>query len=271
MVLMGLGAKLNPLQHCPSYEPIAGLPVTEQARRIDADPELRSRLVAELDAARSRWIRPPFEADNMFPLGVEHPRYEPAADESVAAVAARTGRDECEVVLDALLEGGGRGLVNIPILNFSGYTHDPVLEMLKHPTTVLGLADGGAHCNAICDASTPTHMLEHWARDRDGERLPVETVVAKMSRDTSEVYGLLDRGLLSPGLRADVNLIDFDGVEQLSPELVYDLPAGASRFIQRSRGYVATIAGGEVTFRDGEHTGALPGRLLRGARSDPRT
>ena len=158
---------------------------------------------------------------------------------------------------------------SIPILNYSGYTHDPVLEMLKDPTTVVGLADGGAHCNSICDAGVPTHMLEHWARDRDGETLPVETVVRKITRDTAEVYGLLDRGVVAPGLRADLNVIDFEHVAQLSPRLVHDLPAGASRFIQEARGYEATVAGGQVTFRQGEHTGALPGRLLRGARSAP--
>jgi len=270
MLLMGLGAKLNPLQHCPSYAPLAAQAPEEQARRILGDPDLRARLVAELDASRESWVRAPFSLECMFPLGLEHPRYEPGADESVAAVAARTGRNPCEVVLDELLAGGGRGLLNIPILNFSRFTHDPVLEMMHDPTTVVGLADGGAHCNAICDAGVPTHMLEHWARDRDGERLPVETAVRKMTRDTATVYGLLDRGLVAPGLRADLNVIDFANVAQLAPRLVHDLPTGASRFIQESRGYRATIAAGEVTFRDGCHTGALPGRLLRGDRPDPR-
>ena len=270
MILMGLGAKLNPLQHCPSYAALASLAPAEQARRIAADDVLRDRLVAELDAARPIWVRPPFDFDNMFPLGLDRPRYEPRRHECIAAVAARAGRNPCAVVLDELLAGQGRGLLNIPILNFSGYTHDPVLEMMKDPTTVVGLADGGAHCNAICDAGVPTHMLEHWARDRDGERLPVETVVRKISRDTAEVYGLLDRGMVAPGMRADLNVIDVERVAQLTPRLVHDLPAGASRFIQESRGYVATVANGEVTFRHGEHTGALPGRLLRGARPDPR-
>src|SRR4029079_7288087 len=119
----------------------------------------------------------------MFPLGVDKPRYEPGADESIAAVAARSGRREAAVVGDELSAGHGDGRLNIPILNFSRFTHDPVLEMLQHPATVLGLADGGAHCNSICAAGVPTHMLEHWARDRAGERLAVETVVRKMSKD----------------------------------------------------------------------------------------
>ena len=270
MVLMGLGAKLNPLLHCASYAALADLDPAEQARRISAATELRARLVAELDAARDVWVRPPFDFENMFPLGVDRPRYEPRADESVAAVARRDGRSPCAVVLDELLAGGGRGLLNIPILNYSGFNHDPVLEMMHDPTTVIGLADGGAHCNAICDAGVPTHMLEHWARDRDGELLPVETAVRKISRDTAEVYGLLDRGVVAVGMRADLNVIDFERVAQRSPRLVHDLPGGASRFIQESVGYEATIAAGQVTFRNSEHTGALPGRLLRGARNAPR-
>lgn len=270
MILMGLGAKLNPLLHCPSYGPYVDLPIEEQADKIAADPELRARLAHELDERKSAWTRSPFSVENMFPLGVDRPHYEPAKEDSVAAHAARRGVSEGEVALDVLLAGHGRGLLNIPILNFSRFTHDPVLEMLKHPTTMLGLADGGAHCNAICDASTTTHMLVHWARDRQGERLSVESAVRKMSRDTAEVYGLLDRGLIAPGLRADLNLIDFDALAQLSPELVFDLPTGAPRFIQRSRGYKATIVRGQVTFEDGHATGTLPGRLIRGARTDPR-
>ena len=270
MVLMGIGAKLNPLLHCPSYASLASRSPAAQAAAVTADPQLRARLVAELDSARERWLRPPFHTGNLFPLGVDTPDYEPSEQDSVASTARRTGRLEGDVVLDVLLSGGGRGLLNIPILNFSNYTHDPVLEMLEHPTTVLGLGDGGAHCNAICDASTTTHMLVHWARDRAGRRLPVETAVRKMTRDTARLYGLEDRGELAPGLRADINLIDFEHLAQRTPEVVHDLPTGAGRFIQRAEGYRATIAGGQVTYEDGEHTGALPGGLIRGARRDPR-
>jgi N-acyl-D-aspartate/D-glutamate deacylase len=271
MLLMGLGAKLNPLLHCPSFASLATLPVSEQAARIRTDDELRAQLVAELTATTDAWVRVPFTFDNMFPLGLDRPRYEPTADESVASRAAREARHPCAVVIDELVQGDGKGLLNIPILNFSRFTHDPIFEMMTDPTTVVGLADGGAHCNTICDAGVPTHMLEHWARDRIGQRLPIETAVRKISRDTAEVYGLLDRGVVAPGMRADLNVIDFDAVAQKMPRLVHDLPTGAPRFIQESTGYVATIAGGEVTFRNGEHTGALPGHLLRGARRDPRT
>jgi N-acyl-D-aspartate/D-glutamate deacylase len=139
--------------------------------------------------------------------------------------------------------------------------------MLEHPDSAFGLGDGGAHCGAICDASMTTFLLTHWARDRKrGPKLPVEWVVRKMTRDTAELYGLRDRGVLAPGRKGDLNLIDLDRLETRLPEVAHDLPGGARRLIQRARGYVATVVSGEVTFREGEHTGALPGRLLRGSR-----
>jgi N-acyl-D-aspartate/D-glutamate deacylase len=139
--------------------------------------------------------------------------------------------------------------------------------MVLHPTSALGLGDGGAHVGAICDASIETYMLTHWVRDRTrGERLPVELVVRKMTSDTATLYGLGDRGTLQPGMKGDVNVIDLDRLQLHRPEMVYDLPGGARRLLQRATGYTATIVSGEVVMRDGEPTGALPGRLLRGAR-----
>ena len=173
-------------------------------------------------------------------------------------------------MLDVIADGDGHHLLNVPLFNFTYGSFDPVKEMLEHPTSVLGLGDGGAHCNAICDASIETWMLTHWTRDRAGDRLPVEWVVRKMSRDTAEVYGLLDRGALAPGLKADVNLIDYEALEIEAPRIAHDLPTGAPRFVQGSTGYAATIVSGQVTIEQGEPTGTLPGRLLRGARPDPR-
>jgi N-acyl-D-aspartate/D-glutamate deacylase len=151
-----------------------------------------------------------------------------------------------------------------------GYSHgnlDDMREMILHPNTTLGLSDGGAHCGVICDASIPTFMLAHWARDRQrGERLPLELAVKMLTSDTAALYGLGDRGVLAPGMRADLNLVDFDRLQLRLPELVFDLPAGARRLVQRAVGYHSTVVAGEVTFSEGEATGARPGRLVRGAR-----
>jgi N-acyl-D-aspartate/D-glutamate deacylase len=267
MVLMGLEARLNPLRDCPSYRPLADLPVAQRSTTINGDPALRTALVAEMSATRSRWAgNRQFSLDNVYPLGTVRPCYEPRREDSIEGVARRRGMDPCEVLLDVLVADEGVGLVNFPILNFSDRNHDAVLEMLRHPTTVLGLADGGAHCNSMCDASLPTHMLEHWTRDRDGEQLPVEAVVHMMTQATASLFGLSDRGVLASGMRADLNVIDYDRVAQLPPRPVRDLPGGASRFIQQAHGYEATIVKGCVTFRSGQHTGALPGRLIRAGR-----
>ena len=156
----------------------------------------------------------------------------------------------------------------VPILNYTELNADPIREMLYHPCAVLGLGDGGAHCGLICDASIQTFMLTHWVRDRKrGERVPVEFAVKRMTRDTAELYGLRDRGTLEVGKKADLNVIDLDGLRLLPPEMVFDLPAGGKRFMQRARGYRATVVGGEVTALDDEPTGALPGRLVRGEQS----
>jgi N-acyl-D-aspartate/D-glutamate deacylase len=157
-----------------------------------------------------------------------------------------------------------------PLLGYSDFTQDPIREMLLHPTSALGLGDGGAHCGAMCDASNTTYMLTHWARDRHrGQRLPLEWVVRKMTQDTATLYGLGDRGRLAPGLKADLNIIDFERLSLHLPEMVFDLPGGARRLIQRSDGYRATIVSGQVVLRDGIDTGARPGALIRGARSAP--
>lgn len=172
-----------------------------------------------------------------------------------------------ELLYDLLLEDEGRNLPLMPLLNHAALNLDPVREMLTHPRAVLGLGDGGAHCGFICDASLPTTMLSHWARDRRrGERLPLEQGVRLMTRDTAQLYGLGDRGVIAPGMKADLNLIDFDRVANRRPEMVHDLPAGGRRLVQRADGYLATFVSGKQTFADGEHTGELPGRLVRGAR-----
>jgi N-acyl-D-aspartate/D-glutamate deacylase len=229
------------------------------------DRDLRARLLAERPDDDDRMAFIGLGLDRIFKLG-EPPDYEPARDESIAALAQRAGRDPVEYLYDLLLEHDGRELLLRPLLGYSNFTQDPIREMILHPASALGLGDGGAHVGAICDASIETYMLTHWVRDRArGERLPVELVIRKMTSDTASLYGLGDRGVLAPGYRADLNVIDLDGLELHRPEMVYDLPGGARRLMQTADGYDATIVAGQVVMREGADTGARPGRLVRGA------
>ena len=231
-----------------------------------ATPEVRERILA--------WEPPnPAVAEQMdraygrtFLLG-DPPDYEPSEDRSLAGMAAAEGKHPLEVAYDAMLANDGQGLLYVPILNYAEGSLDPVREMILHPRAASGLADGGAHCGVICDASLPTFMLTHWTRDRTrGETLPLELIVKKQTQDTARLYGMSDRGTIEPGMLADLNVIDYERLQLASPEVVTDLPAGGSRLVQQAVGYVATIKSGEVTYRDGVDTGARPGQLVRGAR-----
>ncbi|MEN8182938.1 MAG: amidohydrolase family protein [Myxococcota bacterium] len=268
-LLLGLESSFQPFAYHPTYKTLAALPLAERVARL-RDPEVRRRILAEkaqTDLPIVAFITQAFH--KIFPLG-DPPDYEPAPEKSVAAIAKREGRSPEEVTYDLLLGREGHELLYFPLLNYAQFDFEPIREMLLHPQTVLGLSDGGAHCGIICDASMPTFMLTHWARDRKrGERLPLPWVVANQTRRTAELYGLGDRGLLAPGMQADVNVIDFEGLGIESPRMVFDLPAEGRRLIQAARGYRATVASGQVTFLDGEATGSLPGRLLRGARPAP--
>lgn len=229
------------------------------------DPSVKARILAEEPehgATFSIDQRPPF--DRLFPLG-EPLDYEPAPEDSVGVLARRTGRDPWELTYDLLLEGDGRAFLLFPLLNYGRGSYDGVFDMMSDPMTVQGLGDGGAHCAIVCDASMTTYLLTHWARDRTrGARLSVETAVRRLTRDPAELYGLTDRGAVAPGMRADLNVIDHARLRLLPPERVADLPAGASRLIQRSEGYVETIVRGETVVAAGELTDARPGGLVRG-------
>jgi N-acyl-D-aspartate/D-glutamate deacylase len=260
-MLVGHQTKIHPFSLRPSFDALLALPFEERIRRL-RDPERKRAILAEgKSAPRSMLLA---QLGRFFPMG-DPPRYEPTREESILGIAEREGRDPEELLYDRLLARDGRELFLVPVLNYSEGSCDPIREMMLHPFAALGLGDGGAHCGIICDASIQTFVLTHWVRDRTrGEKLPVELAVRRMTRDTAALYGLNDRGTLAPGLRADLNLIDLAALRLEAPVMVQDLPAGGSRFMQRARGYRATLVAGEVTLEDDEPTGALPGRLVRG-------
>ena len=263
-VLLGLELTVNPFSKHPAYREIAGVPLAERVARL-RDPELRSELAAAPKAngafgLGNRW-------DRMYLLDADRPDYEPVAEDTVAARAARSGSTPEIIALDHMLSADGHGMLYVPFLNYAEGSLDAVHEMIVHPDTVPGLSDGGAHVGMICDGSFPTSMITHWTRDRTrGPKLLVRDVVRMQTRDTARTVGLTDRGVIAEGLRADINVIDYDNLTLRSPSVAHDLPAGGRRLVQRADGYAVTMVAGEITYRDGEATGALPGRLLRGAR-----
>ena len=205
-----------------------------------------------------------------LPIPLRGADYEPQPDESIAAIAAREGRSPREVAYDILMENDGEGFLYFPLFNYADHNLDLLHNLHDHPQTLMGLSDAGAHCGAICDGGMPTFMLSFWTRDRTAGPLhSIEHMVKRQTQDTARFYGLEDRGLLKPGYKADVNLIDYAALSIERPEMVFDLPAGGRRLIQRANGYKMTICSGEVIFEDGVHTGALPGTLIRGAQSAP--
>jgi N-acyl-D-aspartate/D-glutamate deacylase len=263
-VLMGLETTAHPFAGHPAWLEMRELSPTERYARLVADAALRRRLTETLGGEGSRaFMAQSFH--KMFPIG-DKPDYEPDAASSIAAIAERSGRTPQGVALEEMMARGGKGLLMLPFENYAYGSLDVVHEMLTDPATVLGVADGGAHVGVICDASSPTSLLTLWGRDRvRGPRLPLEFLVAKQTRGTAEAYGLLDRGLLAPGRKADINVIDFEALALKRPEVVYDLPAGGRRLIQRAHGYRHTFNAGVETIRDDELTGERPGRLVRGA------
>lgn len=261
-LLLGLET-FHPFSYCPSFGPLGFLTLPERLERM-RDPEFRALLLSEVEAVDPMFMQF-LDPERVFPMG-SVPNYEPPRTESIAEQARALGCTPMERYYDVLMEDEGRQLIMRPILNYTDFSLDAVRSMLTHPTTVWGLGDGGAHCGTTCDASTPTFMLAHWTRDRPTGRLPIEFIVRKMTLDTAVMFGLGDRGELTPGKIADVNLIDYDALSLPRPEMVHDLPGDARRFVQEASGYVATIKSGRITFRNGVDQGARPGGLLRGAR-----
>jgi N-acyl-D-aspartate/D-glutamate deacylase len=271
-IIMGVAGSFNPFSIRPSYLPLDPLPAQERLRQM-RDPDMRRRLLSEepskrqlarLSQARQdmvgRW-------DRMYAMAGVAPDYEPTPEKSIAAIAARGNASPQEVAYDYLTEGLDKFLF-FPIVNYADGDHATVREMLTDPATLLGLSDAGAHCGAIVDASVPSFMLTHWGRDRSrGPKLSLPQLVKMQTSETADFFGFSDRGRLAPGLRADVNLIDFDRLRLHQPEVAYDLPAGGRRLVQRADGYRATLVAGTPVFENGEDTGARPGRLVRASQA----
>lgn len=255
--LRGLELSNNPLARSPSYQSIAKVQLKERSGLL-AGREMRARVLWEL-----RPFTDEFAFEGMYPLG-NPPDYEPPSDRFIGPMARARGVDPLELLYDLLLEDEGRAIIAQPSSNYAEGSLDACGEMMRHPDTVLGLSDGGAHVGILCDSSQPTHLLTHWVRDRGHGRLPLASAISALSRETARAVGLLDRGEIARGMRADLNIIDFDRLSLSAPIVTYDLPADGRRLRQPAQGYVATLAAGVVIAENGNDTGARPGRLVRG-------
>jgi N-acyl-D-aspartate/D-glutamate deacylase len=266
-VILGVATSLNPFSIRECYRAVESLPLPQRLARL-RDPAMRRTILADTPApARMARLGPLVQLvatrwDRMYVIG-DPPDYEPSAESSVAAIAARTNHTPEEFAYDYLTADIGNFLF-FPVTGYAQDDHEPIREMLTDPGTLLGLGDGGAHVAQIVDASMPTYMLTHWARDRQrGPGLPLEFIVKRLTSETAEFFGFADRGRLQPGLRAAINLIDHARLRLHPPEIVNDLPAGGKRLVQRADGYRMTLVDGTPVFEGGEHTGVLPGRLVR--------
>jgi N-acyl-D-aspartate/D-glutamate deacylase len=260
-VLLGFELSLNPFLDCAGWRELTSLDMDARVV-ILRDPNFRARLLAEpcTTSARVNQLR---DWDRIFPFG-DPPQYEPDPSTSVGAKARRRGMHPAELAYDLMMEQDGRGILYRPMTNYAGGDMASVHEMLGHPNTLIGLGDGGAHVGIMCDATDMVHTLTHWTRDRTrGPRHRIEEVVRRLTSANAEAIGLHDRGRIAAGMRADINVVDYDALQLQVPEVRYDLPAGGKRLLQRSTGFDATIVAGVPIWRHGEATGALPGRLLR--------
>jgi len=269
-LIMGFDGTLNPFMEAPLWKELRDLPRRDRFARL-CQPEVRDALLAQLAVNESNPVLGSRMVDKfelMYPFE-EPPNYEPDPATSLGAVAARTGQDPARLAFDTMMADEGRGLLYLPVLNFIAGNLDVVRDQLSHPASIAGLSDGGAHVGTICDVSFPTTLLQWWGRDRPRGTLPLELLVHKQTQATATALGLLDRGVLAPGHRADINVIDFEQLRVHRPEFVADLPAGGRRLVQKASGYEHTFVAGVEIRANGESTGARPGRLVRGARRRP--
>ena len=260
-LVLGFELTQNPFMAYPSFEPLAKLPFADKVRRL-ADPAVRRSILAE--QANDPELGGRVAAfDRLFEVD-DNPDYEPPAESSIAARARHSGVGAAAYAYDVLMKNGGHGLLYRPVLNYAAGNLDAVHQMLTDPNGVPGLSDGGAHCGMTCDSSITTFNLAYWTRDRKlGPRLSLAKVVKGHTADTAAVMGFRDRGLIAPGMKGDVNVIDYDRLRLYPVEVVYDMPAGGRRLVQRATGYKATLVSGVPIVRDDQHTGARPGRLVR--------
>jgi N-acyl-D-aspartate/D-glutamate deacylase len=274
-ILNGLTSNFHIFMASPTWKSeLEGLALEDKVAAM-ARPDIRAALLSEDSPLIRAATSPPVGGQvagldgllwRIFPLG-ERPNYEPDREGSVAGLAEAAGVSPVEMMYDLLIRDGGHELFYQPLGGYQTYNFDFFRKNMQHPNVLFGLSDGGAHCGVIADAGMPTFILTHWARDRvKGEQFPLEFLVRKLTSDTARAYGLNDRGRLEPGLMADLNVIDFQALRLFRPEAIYDLPAGGRRLVQRAEGYRYTIKSGQVTFENGQHTGALPGGLVRGGR-----
>ena len=269
-VILGLSTSLTPFSGRPSFAELNKLPHAERVAKLK-DPALRARILAEENSDELLGKLPPLQRaiatrwDRMYVME-DPPQYEPPEEANVETAARLAGQSPQEFVYDFLTEGEGKGMILFPVTNFASGDLEPIYDTMQDPATIIGLGDGGAHCGQICDASMPTFMITHWTRDRTrGGKFPVEWAVRRLTSETADFFGFKDRGRLQPGLKADINIIDYDSLQIRRPEVVFDLPAGGRRLVQKAEGYVATLVSGVPVFENGEPTGALPGKLVRAA------
>ena len=267
-LLYGLELSFHPFSTCPSYRELDGLPLDRKLARL-RDPAMKARLLGEEPVYRNpQMLAFMRSVGNMFVLG-DPPNYTPPAAERLDARAAALGLSPLELAYDLLVQGDGRTILFHPGANYTDCSDANMASMLRHEHTVMALGDGGAHYGLICDASYTTHALTYWTRDRAGERWPLPWAIRQLTDVPARLVGLGDRGQLAPGYKADLNVIDLDRLKVSAPHPVHNLPGGGRRLEQKAEGYRATVVGGQVTYRDGAFTGALPGRLVRGARPGP--
>jgi N-acyl-D-aspartate/D-glutamate deacylase len=260
--LLGLTGSQNPFAGCRTYRSIAHLPVEERVKAM-RDPAIRAAIVSEDPMEFNTWsLLSRIGYERMFRFS-NPPNYTPAREDSITAIAAREGRTPQEVAYDMLIEDDGKDFIFACIVNYANYDMEAVKTMYSREHVIPGLSDGGAHVAFISDASFPTFLFSYWGRDREDGRMPLHDLVRRQTREPARFAGLTDRGVLAPGMKADINIIDFANLALERPEMVIDLPAGGRRLMQKARGYVATVKAGQVTYRNGEATGALPGGLVR--------
>jgi N-acyl-D-amino-acid deacylase len=263
-VLHGLQSSFHAFVGHPSYQAeLAGLDHDDLVSKM-LDPIIKAKILSEQSLIKSGPMQNLGQLMNqVFPLG-DNPNYEPDAEDSIAGIARARGMEPMEVMYDLLAANDGKELFYQPLGGYQAFSLDWQKQLLEHPNVLFGLSDGGAHCGVIADAGMPTFIMTHWGRDRTkGDKMTLEFIVRALTSNTAEAFGMFDRGRLQEGWIADLNIIDFEAMRLFRPEAIFDLPAGGRRLVQRAAGYDATIKAGEVIFRQGEHTGALPGKLVR--------